>query len=116
MITIPEVSENYETAILADTPPHTPCGIIDSLPESPTNCSVESLIVSLNSGNGVTYAFPQCAQNMVNPGKYRLTLQPKVDSNSKLNKPITIIPKSSKESFYYKNVYLILFSESFRIF
>lgn len=93
VVTIPEVSHNYESAILADTPPSTPCGLTDSLPASPLNCSGEPILVSVESLSGVSYAVPQNTQAVIAPLNY-MNLQSKLES--KITKPVTIIPKCGK--------------------
>ncbi|XP_035214487.1 cyclic AMP-dependent transcription factor ATF-6 beta-like, partial [Stegodyphus dumicola] len=91
VISIPEVTASTpEKVILTDTPPHTPPGLVDLLPDSPSNCTrLEPVVVSLSSFPNLSYSVPLTTQTTAKSVKPGVKIKPKPES-SRVNNKVTI--------------------------
>ncbi|GBN45958.1 Cyclic AMP-dependent transcription factor ATF-6 alpha [Araneus ventricosus] len=84
VINIPDEDSNSGiNLVLSETPPQTPPGLLEQVPNSPPNGSCTPIVVSLSAVPTLTYVVPPTKKlSVINPVKPRVNIQPKPTSNN----------------------------------
>ncbi|XP_055933803.1 cyclic AMP-dependent transcription factor ATF-6 alpha-like [Argiope bruennichi] len=97
VINIPDEDSNSGiNLVLSETPPQTPPGLLEQVPNSPPNGSCTPIVVSLSAVPTLTYVVPPTKKlSVINPVKPRVSIQPKPTSNNPNNTTSTLRSNSN---------------------